>query len=123
MSHKQQGDLGVAAAIAHYMGLGYTVCYPLTDTARYDLVVDKGTLLRVQVKTSRYQVKSGSYHVSLRTKGGNQSWSGLVKKVTADECDLVFVNTGDGNYEMPVAVVDGMSTVTLGKKYQQYKLG
>ena len=123
MSYKKQGDLGVAAAIKYYMDLGLLVSFPLTDTGRYDLVVDKGTLLRVQVKRTHRIAESGNYEASLTTKGGNQSWSGLVKKITSDECDIVFISTPDGDWELPVSVVEGKGTITLGKKYKQYRLG
>lgn len=124
MSHKKQGDLGVAAAIAHYMNQGYVVCFPLTDTARYDLVVDKnGKLYRVEVKTTLAVTNYGNYEVSLRTMGGNRSWTGLVKKISSDDCDIVFAHCPDGSYEFPVDVVAGKSTITLGKKCTQYKLG
>ena len=124
MSHKKQGDLGVAAAIAHYMNQGYVVCFPLTDTARYDLVVDKnGKLYRVEIKTTNYQLPSGNYEVTLRTKGGNTSWNGLVKTISSTDCDIVFASSPDGNYEFPASVVAGMATITLGSKQVQYKLG
>lgn len=123
MSSKQQGDLGVAAAINHYMNLGYVVSFPLTDTARYDLVVDRGGLLRLEVKTTMRTRPSGSYEASLCTKGGNQSWTGVIKTLSSDECDLVFVWTPIGAYEFPIEVVEGMKTITLGSKYDEYKLG
>lgn len=124
MSHKKQGDLGVAAAIAHYMSKGYVVCFPLTDTARYDLVVDKGNkLYRVEVKTTNRMLSSGNYEVSLRTMGGNRSWNGVVKTISTDDCDIVFACSPTANYEFPASVIAGMATITLGSKQLQYKLG
>jgi PD-(D/E)XK endonuclease len=122
--HKKQGDIGVGAAIGYYMSQGLTVCYPLTDTSRYDLVVDTGvSLLRVQVKTTRHEADSGFAIADLRTKGGNTSWNGEVKRITQEDCDVVFINTPYGNYELPAALVEGMATVTLGVKYKDYRLG
>lgn len=124
MNTKRQGDVGVGVAIAHYISMGYTVCYPLTDAARYDLVVDKeGILFRVQVKTSNSIKSSGVCEVQLRTTGGNQSWKGKITKLSPLECDLVFICVRSGsNYEFPVTVLEGMSTVSVGNKYDEYKL-
>lgn len=122
---KQQGDLGVASSIFVYTKFGYIVSVPLTDNARYDLVVDKGDgPLRVQVKTCDYYTKSGNPEVSLRTLGGNQSWSGVAKKLSASECDLVFIHVvrDSSNYEIPSHLLDGRSTVTLGSKYLEFRV-
>lgn len=123
MNKKKQGDVGVAMAIAHYTKLGYVVCYPLTDSARYDLVVDiDGELKRVQCKSTNYIEKS-SYVVNTKTCGGNQSWNGAAKVLSKDECDLLFVYVFDGsNYEFPPEIFDGKGKLTLGKKLEQYRI-
>ncbi|WP_426513126.1 group I intron-associated PD-(D/E)XK endonuclease [Dactylosporangium sp. McL0621] len=65
MNRKQQGDLGVAMAIAYYTRTGYAVSVPLTDNTRYDLIIDGGErLLRVQVKTTGFQ-RLGRHEVRL----------------------------------------------------------
>ena len=124
MNTKQQGDIGVAHAIYYYTLEGYKVSIPNTDSTRYDLIVDKeGKLYRVQCKTTFSKSPDGNYMASLRTMGGNQSWGGAIKKISAEETDLVWVSTGDREgYEFPVDVVAGMATVTLGKKYLTYKV-
>lgn len=121
MNRKQQGDIGVASAIYHYTSQGHTVCVPLTDNARYDLVVDMGGLRRVQVKTTGYQER-GFYRVQLSTQGGNRSWDGTKKFIDADECDIVYVYCLDGTvYEFPVNVAAGRASITLSQKYEEYK--
>ena len=123
MNTKQQGDVGVASAIFHYTKQGHTVCAPLTDNARYDLVVDMGHLRRVQVKTSGYKTPYGIYQVMLQTSGGNRSGVGKTKRISESECDLVFVYTLAGDsYEFPVGLVAGMKNLNLGKIYEEYKL-
>ena len=124
MNTKQQGDIGVAKAIYFYTASGYTVSIPNTDNAKYDLVVDKdGKLNRVQVKTTTFQAPSGSYQVMLRTMGGNQSWSGVYKRIYKDDVDFLFVACEDGSiYEFPSEVIHNKSTVTLGQIYDQYKV-
>jgi hypothetical protein len=75
-------------------------------------VVDNGDqLLRVEVKTSR----QASGLIDLRTHGGNQSWTGVVKKVTATDCDVVFVvNLATGaEREYTASALEGMSTITV----------
>ncbi len=123
MNTKQTGDIGVAKAIYYYTALGYTVSIPNTDNAKYDLIVDNGKLLRVQVKTTSYKVKSGSYQANLKTCGGNQSWSGIVKYIVASDTDLALIVCDDGSmYEFPSNVIAGKTNVTLGEKYNKYKV-
>src|SRR5579859_3724207 len=87
MNSKTQGAIGVGAAIAHYAAQGFPVFAPVADIARYDLIVDTGKqLLRVEVKTT----STANGQVGLRTLGGNQSWSGEVKRISAEDCDVVF---------------------------------
>jgi hypothetical protein len=57
-------------------------------------------LVRVQVKTSTVRVKD-RFHVALRTNGGNQSWSGVVKRFSAERCDWLFLLVGDGTGSSP----------------------
>ena len=120
---KKQGDIGLGAAIAHFTSLGYIVCIPLTDNQDFDLVVEiDGDLKRIQVKTTSYKRKN-IYSVSLSIKGGN-SKKNFVHK-TGDKLiyDFLFVLTEDGNkYLIPKKVL-GKSTINLGERYQQYKMG
>jgi len=120
---KQQGDVGVAMAIAYYTKNRFVVSVPLTDNSKYDLVVDKEGVLRVQCKTSKFQPRGKSFEVALRTKGGNQSWSGTYGKISSEDTDLLFVYTFDGRlWELPVSVVEGKSTISLGKMYDKYEV-
>lgn len=121
MDKKQQGDIGVAAAIYYYTKSGAVVSIPNTDNARYDLVVDfDGKLTRVQVKTTGYKEKN-SYIVQLRTAGGNRSWGGTVKKLDSSEFDELLVYTMEGSvYTFPAEFVHDRSTITLSDKYASY---
>lgn len=49
---QKKGDLAVSRAIFYFTELGYDVSIPVTESASYDLVVDDGSLHRVQVKYS-----------------------------------------------------------------------
>ena len=46
--------------------------------------------MRVQVKTS-IVLHNGRWGVALCTRGGNQSWSGLVKTLDPSQYDYLFV--------------------------------
>lgn len=128
MNRKQQGDLGVAAAIFYFTRLGAVVSVPLTDNARYDLVVDEQVgpvreIFRYQVKTTGQLTPSGSYRVELSTQGGNQSWDGTIKYINEDEVDGVFVYCLDGScYDIPVSLCADKRRLILGPKQAQYKV-
>lgn len=114
MINKDQGNIGEAAAILHYVKAGCKVSKPLFENCPYDLIVDDGTLKRVQVKTSRNKTEFGKYSVSLRTCGGNRSGTGKIKKLDASEVDVVFVLLDDGRtFELDAKELDGRSTVNL----------
>ena len=98
MSNKSQGNSAEAFAIYYFTNAGYSVSKPLFENSHYDLIVDDGSLKRVQVKSSTSVNKSGSYAVELRTKGGNKSWNGVVKLISSDMVDIVFIVDGDDNF-------------------------
>lgn len=118
MNKKQQGDIGVAQAIAYYTLKGYDVSIPLTDSTRYDLIIDNrlGRILRVQVKTTNQFSKYNVPVVTLSTQGGNQSWDGSIRRITAEETDLVFVYSivSGTCWEFPVADCVGKRSMSLG---------
>jgi PD-(D/E)XK endonuclease len=75
---------------------GANVSIPFGHSPHYDLVADLGgRLLRVQVKSATF-FRNGRWEVSVATYGGNQSWTGLVKRFDASRCDYLFVLVGDG---------------------------
>ena len=71
-----QGNIGLGRCISYYSDLGYTICLPMNDCQEYDLVVEfPEGLKKVQVKTTRHKNRHNNYVVSLRTMGGNQSYT------------------------------------------------
>jgi hypothetical protein len=53
-SSMQKGNLGLAEAIAFCARKGYTVCIPLTDTQKFDLVAEiGGKLVKIQAKSNQ----------------------------------------------------------------------
>jgi hypothetical protein len=122
LTYKQQGDVGVAKAIFYYTASGYTVSIPNTDNSRYDLVVEKkGKFSRVQVKTTTYKSEYGIYQAALKTSGGNRTGKGKVSYISSSEIDLLFVLTETGTmYEIPVNILKSKSSVSLGRKFDNY---
>ncbi len=106
------------------MEQGALVALPFGHSPDWDLVAEfPSRLVRVQVKTSGCYRK-GRWEVSICTRGGNQSWTGLVKKFSSDRCDYLFVHVADGRrWLIPAAQVEGGSGVLLGgPKYERYEV-
>jgi hypothetical protein len=120
MNTKKQGDVGLGACVAWATSLGYTVSLPLTDSQPYDLIVDDGSLKRVQVKTTSY-APNGCYKVSLTVKGGNRSSTGKIKKLDPSTVDAVFVMCQNHDkFLIPIEAIAGQQMLTLTAKYVPY---
>lgn len=119
-----QGDCGEFSALGWLLSQGARVYLPFEHSPDVDLVADFGDrLIRVQVKTSTV-LRNGRFEVTLATRGGNQSWSGLVKNFSATRCDHLFVHVGDGRrWFIPSPSVDGATGILLGgPKYADYEV-
>lgn len=104
--------------------MGAHVYIPLGHSPDVDLVADlDGRLLKVQVKTSCYQDR-GRFSVALCTRGGNQSWSRIVKRFDSSRCDYLFVHVGDGRrWWIPAEAVEGGVAINLGgPKYSAFEI-
>jgi hypothetical protein len=62
--------------------------------------------------------------VLISTRGGNQSWNGVVKYFDPGRCDFLFVHVGDGRrWFIPTAALDCTSQLTLGgNKYAEFEV-
>ncbi len=62
--------------------------------------------------------------MTLCTRGGNRSWSGLVKVLDLARCDPLFVHVGDGRrWYIPAAALEASSGLSLGgPKYAEYEV-
>ena len=107
ISPREQGDIGERSALCWLIDQGATVYLPFGHSPDVDLVAGFGNqFVRVQVKTSNC-IQKGRYAITLATRGGNQSWSGLVKRFSSDRCDYLFVLVGDGRrWIIPSDVVE-----------------
>lgn len=88
--------MGERSALNWLIDQGATVYLPFGHSPDIDLIANFGDLVsRVQVKTTTV-FRNARWVVSLATRGGNQSWSGLVKYFDAQRCDHLFVLVADG---------------------------
>jgi hypothetical protein len=121
---RAQGDLGEASAIEWLSSAGARVFVPLGHSPDCDLVADlDGRLVRVQVKTSRF-FRAGRWEVVMATRGGNRSWSGVVKRFTPDRAEFVFVHVADGRrWFIPARQIGGGTGIRLGgPKYATFEV-
>jgi hypothetical protein len=97
------------------VSVGAALYVPFGHSPDVDLVADlEGRLVRVQVKTCGLFVK-GRWQVSLVTRGGNQSWNGIVKRFSAQRADYLFVHVADGRrWFIPASAVGGGTGIMLG---------
>jgi hypothetical protein len=121
---REQGDVGERAALYWLVAQGAHVSIPFGHSPHYDLIADFGDrLARVQVKTSACRQKE-RWAVTLCTRGGNQSWSGVVKKLDLDRFDFLFVLVADGRqWFIPAHRVEGGRGMLLGgPKYSEFEV-
>jgi PD-(D/E)XK endonuclease len=119
-----QGDFGELSAMYWLASRGASVALPVGSSPHWDLVAELGGhLLRVQVKTSTC-FRKGRWEVTVCTRGGNQSWNGLVKRLDNARFDYLFVLVGDGRrWFIPSNRVEGGSSLRLaGPKYAEFEV-
>ena len=124
INSKKQGDIGLGCAIGWFTKNNYTVSVPLTDSQDYDLIVDDGSPLRVQVKTTKFREKDNDHYTAhLTTCGGNRSGTGKIKKFDPTKVELLFILTETGDmFLIPSNRVLGRTTINLGKLYEEFKV-
>jgi hypothetical protein len=124
---RRQGDLGEAGAIQWLTSVGAVVSFPLFHSPDYDLIADLGDRpLRVQVKTSTCkESRTDHFAVQLATYGGNQSWTGLVKKFDFSRFDFLFVLVADGRrWFIPSSEIQASRSITVGgDRYSEFRIG
>lgn len=121
---KQQGNIGLGKAIQYFTLSGYTVSLPLNDSQDYDLIVDNGTLYKVQVKTTKHKSKYGIYKVNLRVLGGNSKQNYVHKKGDEIVYDILFVVCdNDDIYLIPKNnIKQYKNSISLGEQYIKFKI-
>lgn len=106
-----KGDIAVVTAIASFTKAGYDVLLPITESAAYDIVVEKmGKLFRVQV---RY---TGSREVELRRIHSN-STGYVVKKTAVNAYDWLYVLDASSEEFLIKQCLDGRRSITMNPTY------
>jgi Holliday junction resolvase-like predicted endonuclease len=122
---RQQGDIGELSAMEWLTSRGAHIYVPVGHSPDIDLVAEiDGMVLRVEVKTATRHTATGRWDVTIATRGGNQSWSGVAKYFDRKRCDYLFVHVGDGRrWFIPSGAIDGRSGLVLGgQKYSDYEV-
>jgi PD-(D/E)XK endonuclease len=124
MHWRSQGDLGELSAMEWFASKGASICVPVGHSPNWDFIaVLEERLLRVQVKTCTFW-RNDRWCVQLSTRGGNRSWTGTVKRLTAERCDCVLVVVRDGRrWCIPASALGGGSSINLGgPRYAEFEV-
>lgn len=124
MNPRVQGGLGELSAMEWLGRQGWCVFFPVNHSPDVDLVVVRGDeVLTVQVKTSTF-FRNDRWCVMLATSGGNQSWTGVVRRFSSTRCDMLFVTVGDGRrWFIPSTAIGAERSTNLGgPKYAEYEV-
>jgi PD-(D/E)XK endonuclease len=122
---RQQGDLGELSAMTWLTQKGADVFRPILHSPDVDLIaLFPHDLIRVEVKTSNQHQPNARWPVVISTRGGNQSWEGLVKYFDPTRCDYLFVHVGDGRrWFIPTEALECRSALMLGgPKYSEFEI-
>ena len=129
INRRQQGDLGEASAIEWLTRQGAVVFIPFGHSPDVDLGAElDGRLFRIQVKTTTCRCTTPDGHprwtALVSTRGGNQSWTGVAKKLDPSRVDYLFIFVGDGRrWYIPTGALEAMSGITLGgPKYSEFEI-
>jgi hypothetical protein len=122
---REQGDLGELSAMEWLISQGARVYIPVFHSPDVDLIAEfEDRPLRIQVKTSTVRNERGRWEVTISTRGGNQSWNGLVKYLDPTRCEYLFVLVEDGRrWFIPTTALECRSGLTLGgPKYSDFEI-
>ena len=91
------GDIGESFAIAKFTRKNFIVSKPLSNNARYDLIVEiNGKLYKVQVKSTN-SIKNGKMSFATKTTNYNKgSWASIA--YSPEEIDLFFLYCLSNNW-------------------------
>jgi hypothetical protein len=120
----ERGDLGEMSAMHWLASRGAKIAVPVGHNEHWDLIAElEGAMTRVQVKTSSFW-RNGRWEVTLCTRGGNRSWTGVVKRLDRARFDHLFVHVADGRrWFIPSGELRGSSSILLGgPKYAQFEV-
>jgi hypothetical protein len=103
---------------------GAGLYFPIGHSPHCDFIAEfDDRLARVQVKSCTCY-RLDRWQVTICTRGGNQSWSGLAKYFDPTLCDVLFVVVGDGRrWCIPSSAISVVRGITLGgPKYSEFEV-
>jgi hypothetical protein len=121
---RDQGSIGEAIAASWLTQAGFSVWIPFGHSPDYDLVAGRDdSLHRVQVKTSTQRQRE-RWSVAICTRGGNQSWSKVIKRLEPTRYDYLFVVVADWRcWFIPSSEMDARSSIRVGgPKYARFEV-
>jgi hypothetical protein len=121
---RMQGNAGLGIAIAYFSSIGLRIAIPLTDTQRYDLIIEhEAALERVQVKTTTLRhARYGHYGVSVQCIGRNSTGT-VRRKFDPADYEWLFVVCGDACcYMIPTNAITARTGFFLTRRYDKYML-
>lgn len=131
-SSKQKGNIGLSHAILLFTINGYNISLPLTESTKYDLIVDiNNKLYKIQCKYTSQLCKKNVcdlFQSPLYVSGGNRSSGNTKKLYNNDDFDFIFISCSNNtNYLIPFSCVKNKKTINIGReskwsKYEKYKI-
>ncbi|MCX5697094.1 MAG: group I intron-associated PD-(D/E)XK endonuclease [Candidatus Omnitrophica bacterium] len=116
MDTKLKADIAESAATTELLSRGFRVLRPIGDRLSYDLGVDlRGRLVRIQVKSAWFNVKSQCYIVDVRRTKTNRRRM-LRKRYGRNDFDFAVIYLADRQvfYVIPISVFTNYgSTLTF----------
>ena len=118
MEKHRQGTVSQLLAIQYFVERGYIVSLPITDFNEYDLIIDDGKLIRVQVKTVYWDNSKQRYLISCVTshiRGNNRRINKKYKLNSFDYLCGVEKKTRTV-YLIPIKEAAGRRSITVYPK-------
>ncbi|PFI75165.1 group I intron-associated PD-(D/E)XK endonuclease [Bacillus cereus] len=109
------GTVSELLAASYFVSNNYVVSKPITDFNEYDLIVDNGSLKRVQVKTVYWDNSKSRYMISCVTSHIRGNENRYNKKYNENSFDLLCAIEPKTNsiYLIPIEKVAGRRGVTF----------
>lgn len=125
MDTKLKADIAESAVVTELLKRGFKVLKPIGDRLPYDLAVDvSGHLIKIQVKSSWFDKKSGNHICDVRRSKTNRRKM-LRERYTNKDFDLaiIFIQSSNVFYIMPVeAFTKFGSTISLVETRKRQRL-
>lgn len=121
MNSKLKGNIALGNCINFATQNNFIVLLPLNDAQDYDVIIDNGQLLKIQVKFTGTQSDNGNYIVDTRVRGHVNAQGEYYIKKDVSVVDYYFITTEEGkNYFIPYNLIKGKQSFTINKDYNNY---